>query len=280
MRWWGKLLFGAGLAGVTSLLVRDRDAAARAVVAGASLAFPWLIDGLYHQTHGPEAVLLFVSDTHGGPGSERALVAKLQAEDAVDAFLHGGDIVDGELGAEGWAVRWDAAFRAVPGPWYAASGNHDVETAEGLAAFHARFGRLPRAVRVGSVDVFLLPWNHGAGSAAWLAERVQAGGARWRVLVTHRPLWSVKEGGSDDAASIERLRPALSKIDLVLSGHEHVRAVLEREVDGHRIRQVVEVSGPKHYACGTSPECVSGESGYTRIVAYEDELRLDRVVAE
>lgn len=280
MRWWGKLLFGAGLAGVTSLLVRDRDAAARLAVVGAALGLPWLIDGVYHQTYGPEAVLLFVSDTHGPLGAEKALVARLQAEDAADAFLHAGDIVDGELGAAGWASRWDAAFRSVPGPWYAASGNHDVETEAGLAAFHARFGRLPRAVRVGSVDVFLLPWNHGAGSAAWLAEKVQAGGARWRVLVTHRSLWSVKAGETDDAAAIERLRPALSRIDLVLSGHEHVRAVLEREVDGHRIRQVVEVSGPKHYACGGAPECVSGESGYTRIVAYEDELRLDRVVVE
>jgi len=279
MRWWAKLLFGAGLAGATSLLVRDRSAAARSLTAGASVVLPWLIDGAYQVTKGPEAVLVFVSDTHGSAESNAALVAKLQTESAVDAWIHGGDVVDGELGAGIWRRWWDVPFRSVLGgaPWYAAEGNHD-ETDGTLQELEERFGSLPRVVRVGTVDVFLLPWGHGQAVAAWLARRVAASTARWRVLVAHEPLWAAQEGHEDDLDAIEWLRPALRSIDLVLSGHEHVRAVLQREVDGHPIRQVIEVSGPKKYRCGSAPECVADQTGYTRIVAYDDELRLDRVV--
>jgi len=276
-----RLAVGAVLGGLALAATTGCSTATRLLSALGGVIAPWVVDPIFKA--GPEAVLLFLSDPHGAFHANDALVSLLDAEPRPSAFVLAGDVVDGEFGEVGWRFRWDTAFAPVRSvaPWYAASGNHDVETAEGRAAFRRRFGELPRQVRVGTVDLFLLPWRDDADDAAWLNERVASSTARWCILVRHKPLWSVKDGGADDTAAIARMRPALGRIALVLSGHEHVRATLERKIGDHPIRQVIEVSGPKHYACEVDPEpdptCTEGESGYTRIVVYPDRIRLDRV---
>ncbi|MCA9546043.1 MAG: metallophosphoesterase [Myxococcales bacterium] len=56
-----------------------------------------------------------------------------------------------------------------------------------------------------------------------LAQALAEGGARWKVVVLHRPVWSRGNHGSDDRGLNAALVPLLERagVTLVLSGHDH-----------------------------------------------------------
>lgn len=204
-------------------------------------------------------VFLFVSDTHNRPSE--ALIAGLLSESKAIAVIHGGDIADT---TDHWRGAYDRPFEPVLEvlPVEAVSGNHDVDAAANEIEFERRFGELPRRISCGGlVDVYLVPWGSGSAVAAWLEQETAASEAKYRILVTHKPVWS------RDGDRLARLFAAsLPRIDLVLAGHEHVSWDSTHEVGGHAVRQVIEVSGPKKYACPDSwSGCVAGSTGYLRV---------------
>ncbi len=278
MRWYWKLLIGAGAAGFAALLTRRLHPGWRVAAAGTAFALPFGVDALVKATVAPRAVLLFVSDTHGPATSNAELARQLAAEPGVAAILHGGDIADAP---ELWRAWWDVPFAALRNV-VAVPGNHDVASVDQQREFRRRFGTLPRKVTVGNVDVLCLPWAPTWDDARWLREQVAASTARFRVLLLHHPLWSAADGSFEDRTTTgirAKLSDALPRIDLVLAGHDHVYWDSTHEVTGGQVRQIIVGSGPKLYACDArAVGCVSGERSYLRIEATDDELRVERKV--
>ncbi len=217
----------------------------------------------------PSCVIVHVADTHGPLQENLGLAAALAAETGVDLYTSSGDVAEA---LDLWSSWWDQPFGGL-GPWLVAEGNHDVAGAEQLAAFEHRFSELPLDVVCGDVEVYALPWQVTASTAAWLEEVVADSTARFQVLLLHHPLWSAELGaweGWDTRAVRDILAPVLGRIDLVLAGHDHVSWDSTHQVDGHTIRQVLVVSGPKTYACDQHAEgCVAHRREYLRIEAGE-----------
>jgi len=261
-------LLGAAGAGLALRLTRGRSGGLRAAAAGLAFAAPW---AAHAAVRTPDCSLLFVSDTHGPAASNSALVRAMLLEDGISSVLHAGDVFDSDELAAAW---FDEPFRDAVARWpfYVAEGNHDMVAPE---AFAARFPVLPARLSCGSAEVYLLPWSATDADAAWLAARIAASTAAWRVLVTHRAPWPVAGG---NAAVREALAAVLPRIDLVLSGHEHVSSDAVHDVGGYPVRQIVEVSGPKKYGCPARPAapCVSGETAYWRLDFYPDEIVASR----
>lgn len=261
-------LLGTASAGIALRLARGRSAGLRAAAAGLAFAAPW---AAHAALRSPECSVLFVSDTHGPAASNAALVRSMLLEDRISAVLHAGDVFDSDELAAPW---FDEPFRDAVArwPWYAASGNHDMDSAD---AFASRFPALPARLACGPADIYLLPWDPTDDDVAWLESKVAASTASYRVLVVHRAVWPV-DGGN--AALREALAAVLPRIDLVLSGHEHVSSDAMHDVGGHQVRQIVEVSGPKKYECPASPAapCVSGETAYWRLDFYADGISATR----
>lgn len=266
-------LLGAAGAGAAAYLLRGRPETVRLLAAGAAFGTPWIAHAALRK---PTCSFLFITDTHGPAVDNAPLVRALLGESGISFVAHGGDVADSADLFQSW---WDLPFRDVIARWrvLAAAGNHDYDTGLSSGAFAERFGILPRSVSCGSVDVYFLPWEANRFDAEWLLAAVKASTAQWKVLVTHRPVWPVASGGG--AALRGLLLPALPYIDLVLAGHEHVYQETSHEVGGRVVRQIIDVSGPKKYACpATADGCTSGQTAYLRIDAYDDELRVVRKV--
>jgi predicted phosphodiesterase len=262
-------IIGTAGAGLAAYLLRDRATSVRLLAAGTAFVLPWAA----HATLAKQCscAFLYITDTHGPAASNRKLVQTMLEEDGISFVAHGGDLADAP---QFWSVWWDVPFAPILDRWpvYAASGNHDVETPENAAEFARRFGRLPSSVRCGNVEVFFVPWLLTRESAEQLWSLVHRSESRWKVLVTHKAVWPVRE---DDAWRRVLLVPILDQIDLVLAGHEHV--FQDRTVNG--LRQIVEISGPKKYNCPESAQgCVPNSTGYLRIEACDTELRVYRKV--
>ena len=243
------------------------------VTAAIWLIVPWAV----HATEQPDVCsVLFMSDTHGPAASNEALVDALLAEDGITAVLHGGDVADA---ADLYGPWWDDPFRDVEARWpfYVAQGNHDATSVGTKAAFAARFPVLPARLECGAAEIYILPYWPSVADVAWLTEQVTTSTAAWRVLVVHRPVWPVNRG---NAGLRGALWPVLPRIDLVLSGHEHVSSDSTHEVGSAQVRQIIEVSGSKKYECPVHPvaTCEAGETAYWRLDFYEDEIRASRQV--
>ena len=261
-------LLGAAGAGAAAYLLRDRPPYLRLLASGLAFGVPWAV---HAATAKPSCVFLFITDTHGSATINQRLVQAMLEEQDVSFVVHGGDIADEP---RFWPVWWDEAFAPVRERWpvYAASGNHDLESAANAAEFAERFGDLPTHVRCGNVEVFILPWGVTRPAAEWLWVAVEASEAPVKILVIHKPVWPMAD---DDARQRELIRPVLDRINLVLAGHEH--ASQDRTVEG--VRQIIEISGPKKYACPAGARgCLADSTGYLRVEVYEDSYRVYRRV--
>lgn len=257
----GILLTLASLAGAAAglALTKRRSSGTRALAAVVGFAAPW---GLRAAVASPSScTVLWITDVHGSPVSNAALVEAMTRETGVDRVLNSGDVVDT---SDQWPTHWDRPFALVTDRWPvdAASGNHDHEDDATYAGFVDRFGHEPKTIVCGNAEFFLVPWGTGDRTASWLYDHVRSSTARWKVLVTHRPVWGVD--GNEYLARI--LADSIPYLDLVLAGHQHVSWDSTHDVDGHLVRQIIDVSGPKKYDCLDDVEgCVQDETAYWRI---------------
>lgn len=259
-------LAGAAAAGGVDRLLRRRPAHVRFVAAGTAFLIPFGVYALVGDK--PRTTFLYITDTHGAASANQALVRAMLREAKVDFVIHGGDIADNE-GL--WSAWWDVPFALVVQRWhiYAVDGNHDPET-----GFRQRFPWPPYKLSKKGVDIFFLPWSIGSSIATWLDRETAASTARFRILVTHRPLWSASGEGSNLPAV---LSASLPRIDLVLAGHNHVFWDSVHNVGGHAVRQIIEKSGPKNYICNPSAVgCRERSTGFLRVEVYDDRINVER----
>lgn len=164
-----------------------------------------------------------------GPG-RKAVAALLRAEHAKNplaALLTTGD----NFYPAGQVV--EAFLRELPRvPLYPAFGNHD---APNLSAQLKRFGleRPFYRVRFAAAEFFFLYTEAEVrAQRTWLAEALASSRAPWKVLVLHRPLYSL---GWPSPTLRSLLEPLLLQhgVRLVLAGHDHHYARLDARGVAH-----------------------------------------------
>lgn len=257
------LLVGSAASVGSFVLLKDKPRWMRYLVGGIAFLFPFAVKALQK----PLSSFLFITDTHGAATSNAGLVRSLLHEDDVAAVLHGGDIADSD---SLWSAWWDAPFKDVISRWkvIASQGNHDPDN-----GFSTRFGSVPRVEQFPNVDVIVVPWPVNDTVARQVDQMLTASTARYRILVSHQPLWN----GSGWTGAGQALRASLDKVDLILCGHVHVAWDSTRLVGSRMLRQIAEISGPKEYACEAGMTgCRSGSHGYWRIDVYDDGIETTR----
>ena len=222
----------------------------------------------------PLATILFMSDTHDSDDDVIATIARqLRTETGIDRVVHAGDV--GDEACRMYGRWWDVPYGDLPWPVAAVSGNHDDP-----GCFAKRFGILPRIVSLRGVDFFLLPW---AGQLEgehlqWLDRETARSTAAVKVLVIHKAPWHISENAMQVREPSDEVKAVLRRIDLVLAGHNHVFWDSTHDLDGHAVRQVIEVTGSKFYPCVAGADgCVAHSAGYSIIAIYgSDDIRVSR----
>ncbi|MFN3200180.1 MAG: metallophosphoesterase family protein [Bradymonadia bacterium] len=136
-----------------------------------------------------------------------------------DLVINTGDLVKRGRDPQEWR-QWLLSLPPWP-PVLPVKGNHD------RGGLYEALGYDPRPVfvwRWGPVEII------GVNTEASTEEMLPALKAalsvpaeRWRILVTHRPIWSRGNHGSDERGLNAQIVPLIDRggVDLVLSGHDH-----------------------------------------------------------
>ena len=183
-----------------------------------------------------------------------ALVVRAMLQTPADFLVHTGDFVQ----SGGNPLDWQAFFeiersmlqsRCV----FSCVGNHELFSDQSAVSYTRYFGpsaggRLYSTFRWGNTRFFMLnafhDWNAG-DERTWLEQELTSAdgeaGLTWRVAVVHHGPWSAGPHGSSPTLAPARIPQLLAqhKIDLVVSGHDHI---YERG-DAMGIRYVVSGGG-------------------------------------
>lgn len=212
---------------------------------------------------------IFVGDVQDSIGGiAGSLLREAFAREKAARFLVSG----GDLAERPTDAFWAEAFRSLDSvaaavPVLTATGNHEYLKGP-VQRLERRFTLVNPyylgtkiadnhvySVRQGDAEIFVLdsnrelPYLHT--QAAWLEDALAASGARWKIVVLHHPLHSLK-GKSNNIVQRFMFDSVIRRagVDLVLQGHEHAYA--RRTVageDGERTTPVYTVShmSPKTY---------------------------------
>ena len=153
--------------------------------------------------------------------------------------------------------QWEKKFKRFYGrlkiPFYASLGSHDMG---GNVAAQIDYSNLSEMWRMPAeeyiisrldrhhdplIDLFVVnSWNFTSEAEEWLGESIIASQASWKILVMNAPLISNATRGEDDAGIGERLLPIIcNKVQLILSGHDHLFSHLRDEIDGCSVEQII-----------------------------------------
>ncbi|MDR2355138.1 MAG: metallophosphoesterase [Clostridiales Family XIII bacterium] len=170
--------------------------------------------------------------------------------------LQGGDIVESGIDAAQWEAFFAAADRALGDlPFFPTNGNHESNFLSGKPELYLELFELPGngpagfleefySFDYGSVHVLVLnSWIFSgeqnltedalAVLDAWIAADLASASARWKIAVTHVPIYAVHSDTAADKAR-ERWAPIFEKygLDLCFVGHQHVYSRLKPLTDG------------------------------------------------
>jgi hypothetical protein len=171
--------------------------------------------------------------------------------------LQGGDIVESGIDEAQWSAFFAAADRALGDlPFFPANGNHESNFLSGKPELYLELFELPRngpsgfleefySFDYGSAHVLVLnSWVFSgeqnltedalAALDKWVADDLAAAAdARWKIAVTHVPIYAVHSDVVADAARAH-FSPIFEKygLDLCFVGHQHVYSRLKPLTDG------------------------------------------------
>lgn len=166
--------------------------------------------------------------------------------------------------------QWDSKYRDVypirPSlqiPWYAVLGNHDwdgVANAQAQVDFDLLdkdpYWRMPAfnySVSMGGsmqplLEIFVINSNQfDTAAQGWLLNALNASQASWKILAFHHPIFNNGSVHPDDEKGIyPSLKPLIcGKVDLLLSGHEHLFSHLRDSADPCGYDQLIVGTGGK-----------------------------------
>ena len=211
---------------------------------------------------------LYIGDVQDSIGGEanRFLREALSRHPGSEFLVCGGDLVDGPRQS-----CWDEAFRDIDSvaqtmPLLAVTGNHDYR--KGVIQWLER--RFPLTfsyfldskiadnqvytLNYGPVQFFLLDSNRELPylltQREWLKEQLAQSWARWKIVVLHHPLFSIRSR-SRNLIQREVFNGLLETygVDLVLQAHDHAYARMTAHEDGRAVTPVYTIShcSPKNY---------------------------------
>ena len=223
------------------------------------------------QTHQPgrdRFSFLFVGDvqdTIGGVANQLLLDAWTHHPD-VEFLVCGGDLIERPANQ-----YWDETFRTIDSigqsmPILNVTGNHDYLKGV-IQRLEHRFplvfsyfldskvdDNMVYSLDYGDAQLFVLDSNREFfylwTQRQWLKEQLEKSKAKWKILVLHHPLYSIK--GSNNAIQRWMFDDLVNEygIDLVLQGHEHAYArMTDHDKNGAPAAPVYTVShcSPKSY---------------------------------
>jgi hypothetical protein len=165
--------------------------------------------------------------------------------------LQGGDIVESGIDAAQWEAFFAAKGRALGNlPFFPTNGNHESNFLGGKPKLYLELFDLPQNGPEGFLEEFysfdygvahilvLNSWIFSgeqplteddlAAIDEWIADDLAAAGARWKIAVTHVPLYAVHSDVVSYAAQA-RWTPIFERygLDLCFVGHQHVYSRLK-----------------------------------------------------
>lgn len=226
-------------------------------------ASPWY-EFAIADAHKPATTFLFVGDVQDTIAgvANRLLKRAISASGDIDFVVSGGDLVERPIDA-----YWAEGFRSVDSiaqtmPMLTVTGNHDYlknivrKLERRFTLIHSYFLDSKEddnhvfTVRYGDVQLFALDSNRELpylyAQSRWLERQLEASDARWKVVVLHHPLRSVK-GKYNNMLQRWVFDDVIREhqVDLVLQGHEHAYA----RVTSHGTTPIYTIShcSPKNY---------------------------------
>ncbi len=163
-----------------------------------------------------------------------------------------------------WKTKYQDMYTAYPSlkiPMFVALGNHDwagnpqaqVDYSQKdpywkMPAFNFSFHYPTLSKTKPLVEIFVLNSNQlDEAAQTWLKKSLNESPAVWKLLAFHHPILNNGvEHPSDQMNLWPKLKPIVcGKIDLILSGHEHLFSHLQGEVEGCKVEQVIVGTGGK-----------------------------------
>lgn len=181
-----------------------------------------------------------VADTGTGVQGQYAVAKAMAAYHAQNPYkmvvLAGDNIYSNGIIPDGDMRRIEDVFEKPYQPllkngvkFYAALGNHDVETANGTPqvnypGFNMN-GQRYYTVQQGSVQFFALdlnPGKHLAAQRTWLQQQLRDSKATWKIVFSHFPIYSSGVYGVNQDL-IREFAPLFKKygVQLYINGHDH-----------------------------------------------------------
>jgi predicted phosphodiesterase len=175
-----------------------------------------------------------------------ARMAEFHERFPFDFVLMAGDnIYEGPASPDDYRVKFEEPYRGLLDRgvrFFAVLGNHDDPRQRFYAPFNMGGERYytfrapaPLLAQLTRVQVFALDsTNFDDAQRAWLHRELGRSDARWKIVLTHHPLYTPGRYGVNAWRMRRRIEPLLidGGVDAVFSGHEHLyaRMTLQRGV--------------------------------------------------
>ncbi|MDR1328455.1 MAG: metallophosphoesterase [Oscillospiraceae bacterium] len=209
--------------------------------------------------------------------------------------LQGGDIVESGIDR----AQWDAFFENADSslgdmPFFPTNGNHESNFLSGKPELYLEMFELPENGPDGFTEEFY-SFDYGPAHIAvlnswvfsgeqkltdedldaidkWVARDLADSDAKWKIVLTHLPIYAVHKDGTADKAR-EHWAPIFEKygVTLLLVGHQHVYSRLAPLTDGvpdyiDGVTQIMGNSGQKFYS--SADETLAERTIYN-VAAYQ-----------
>ena len=233
---------------------------------------------------GADEVMDEVQGVSGDTDQQGRVASALGSMSRPDFVLHTGDVVYPDGAAENYREGYFTPFASLISttPVYATLGNHDVKTGNG-SPFLERF-RPPKngfdgegrtysfdwgPVHVTCLDVMSSDYTEGSPQLKWLEKDLATTDRPWKVAMFHAPAYGASRHGDSETIQ-QSIVPALTrgKVDLVLSGHDHIYA------------RFFPSSGPTYVVTGGGGQSLYPVNQNDRLAYAESVFHYVEVVAE
>jgi len=165
-----------------------------------------------------------------------------------------------------WKTRYQDIYTGLSMPFYVALGNHDWRgNAQAQVDFSQKDARWKMPAFFYSIkypeqspmmEIFVLNSNKfDLEQQTWLKKALNESKAKWKMLAFHHPILNTGNKHPPDQMHLwPALKPIIcGKIDLILSGHEHIFAHLRPQSSECKYDQIIVGTGGKELYGVTTP---------------------------
>jgi hypothetical protein len=178
---------------------------------------------------------------------------------ALDLVISAGDNIYPNGSSKHFVSKFERPFAGLLQervPFYTALGNHDVHDGREDQLHYPLFnmnGRNYYKITKGNglIDFFMIDsTDFDQAQLGWLDGELRKSNARWKIVVSHYPLYSSGKKHGSDRSLRKKLEPQLKqfKVDAVIAGHDHI---YERTIPQFGVQHFVTGAGGEVREDGT-----------------------------